>query len=81
MDVRTLLASALGVGLGLLLVAAPGVVLRAHTVGRAPHDRGGDYGEDGAPPARLRRLVQAVGVAVALFGLYLGVDAVATLPL
>lgn len=80
MDPRTLLAAVLGVALGLLLVAAPGLVVRAHTVGRAPHDRGGGYGEDGSPSGRVRRLVQAVGVAVALFGLYLGADAVVTLP-
>jgi hypothetical protein len=81
MDFRTLLAAVLGVGLGLVLLVYPAAVIRAQTVGRLPHDRGGEYGADGAPE-RWRRLVQLVGLLTLLFGLYLGAGEVfgTTLP-
>jgi hypothetical protein len=84
-DARTLAAAVLGVALGLLFVAAPETILQVQTAGRLPQDRRGRYGEDGvsggnsdtgngerdpAVPARWRRLVQVVGVALVLGGLY-----------
>ncbi|MFC6874843.1 hypothetical protein [Halobellus marinus] len=100
-DVRTLAAAVLGIGLGLLFVAAPKTVIQVHTAGRLPSGRHGRYGEDGvsggsdarngtdgtdttdstdgtAPPddagvpSQWRRLVQAVGIALILGGLYFG---------
>jgi hypothetical protein len=71
-DIRTALAAVLGIGLGLLLVAAPESVIRAQTAGRLPSDRGGEYGDDAAVSARTRRLVQGLGVAVVGLGLYFG---------
>lgn len=72
MDVRSLLAAVLGVGIGLLLVAAPEALVRVHTVGRVPGQRGGEYGTDDALSARTRRLVQLLGVACVAVGLYVG---------
>ncbi|USZ66860.1 hypothetical protein NGM10_08960 [Halorussus salilacus] len=69
MDLRTLLAAVLGVGLGLFFVAYPGVVIRVHSAGRTPTGRDGEYGDE-ATPARWRRLVRLVGVGLALAGLY-----------
>ncbi|MFB6089509.1 MAG: hypothetical protein ABEJ97_00490 [Halobellus sp.] len=86
-DVRTLAAAVLGVALGLLFVASPETIVRIQTAGRLPRDRYGQYGEDGTSsregsrsgdsdggtiPARWRRLVQVVGVAFLLGGLYFG---------
>ncbi|WP_436907193.1 hypothetical protein [Halosimplex marinum] len=72
MDYRTLLAAVLGVGLGAVLIAAPEAIVRAHTVGRVPGDRGGEYGADSESDDRIRRLVQVVGAALILAGLYFG---------
>jgi len=69
MDVRTLLAAVLGVGLGAFLLAYPDAVIRAHLAGRGPPGRTGEYGDD-SPPARWRRLVRLVGVVGVLAGLY-----------
>ena len=71
-DLRTLAASLLGVGLGVFLVAYPEVAVRAHTAGRLPNDRGGEYGTDSRIPDRWRRLVRLVGVASILVGLAFG---------
>jgi len=71
-DVRTLLAAVLGLLLGALCLIAPGTVVRVHTVGRRPHDRGGGYGTDGDPPDRWLYLVRAVGVGLVLGGTYFG---------
>ena len=71
-DVRALLSAVLGVGLGLLLVAYPDAVVRAQTAGRLPDDRSGEYGSESGVPTRWRRLVQVVGVALVLAGLYFG---------
>jgi hypothetical protein len=71
MDLRTLLAALLGVGLGLLFVAAPESVVQVHTAGRRPTGRGGEYGEESVA-GRWRRLVQVVGVALVAAGLYFG---------
>jgi len=76
MDLRTALAAVLGVGVGLVLLAYPEAVIRAHTAGRVPHDRGGEYGDDATPPARWRRLLRVVGAATLLAGLYFGARAV-----
>ena len=70
MDLRTALAVVLGVGLGLALIARPGVFARTHTVGRLPHDRGGGYGAEARPAERSRRFVQAAGAVTVLLGLY-----------
>jgi len=72
MDYRTILAAVLGVGLGIVLIVAPEVVVRAHTAGRVPGDRGGEYGSDAEPETHVRRLVQAIGVVAILAGLYFG---------
>lgn len=69
MDLRTLLAAVLGVGLGLFCVAYPEAVVRAHAAGRTPRDRGGEYGDSSAPD-RWRSLVRVAGVAVTAAGLY-----------
>lgn len=75
MDARSLLAAVLGVLLGVVLVAYPEAVVRVHTAGRLPHDRGGEYGADGDLSARSRRLVRVVGVLLVLAGLYFGAAA------
>ena len=74
-DVRTLLAAVLGVGLGLVLVAFPGAVINAQTAGRLPNERRGEYGSE-STPARWRRVVQVVGVAFVLAGLYFATQVV-----
>ncbi|MFB6091644.1 MAG: hypothetical protein ABEK02_01395 [Haloquadratum sp.] len=79
-DLRTLAAAVLGVGLGVLFVAAPEAVIRVQAAGRLPRDRHGRYGEDGRSTAddrsgvasRWRWLVRGVGVALILGGLYFG---------
>ncbi|WP_235853547.1 hypothetical protein [Halosimplex salinum] len=71
-DYRTLLAAVLGIGLGAVLLAAPESIVRAHTAGRVPGDRGGEYGTESGLEDRTRRLVQVVGVALVLAGLYFG---------
>jgi len=72
MDYRTLLAAALGVGLGMLLIVAPEAIVRAHTTGRVPGERGGEYGTDSVPDDRVRLLVRVVGVGLVAAGLYFG---------
>jgi len=67
-DLGAAAASLLGVAIGIFLVAYPEVAVRAHTAGRLPTDRGGEYGADGAVPARWRRLVRLMGVASILVG-------------
>jgi hypothetical protein len=73
-DLRTLLAAALGLVLGVVCLVAPGAVVRAQTAGRRPTGRDGEYGADAAP-ARWRRLVQVVGVGCLLAGCYFGYSA------
>lgn len=70
-DTRTALAAVLGIMLGAFLVAAPDAVVRAHTIGRVPGDRGGEYGSDGTTSKGRRRLVQVLGVGSLALGLYL----------
>jgi hypothetical protein len=70
-DLRTLLAAGLGLGLGVLCLVAPGAVVRAHTAGRRPTGRDGEYGA-GATPGRWRWLVRGLGVGFVLAGLYFG---------
>ncbi|WP_415382685.1 hypothetical protein [Halosimplex sp. TS25] len=79
MDYRTLAAAVLGIGLGVVLVAAPEAVVRAHTTGRVPGERGGEYGTDGEPEGKIRRLVQVVGAALIAAGGYFGVVAAGVL--
>lgn len=50
-ELREALAAVLGVLVGVLFVAYPGLVARLHTVGRMPRDRGGRWGDPG-PVAR-----------------------------
>jgi hypothetical protein len=76
MDLRTVLAAVLGVGLGLLLVVSPETVVRAQTAGRLPRDRGGEYGSESAVSDRWLSLVRLLGLASALLGLYFGFVAV-----
>lgn len=68
-DGRAVAASVLGVAIGVVLVVYPEAAVRAHTAGRLPHDRGGEYGADATVPVRWRRLVRLVGVASILVGL------------
>jgi len=70
MDLRTLLAAALGLLLGAVMLVFPDAIIRAYLVGRVPTDRYGSYGDDNALPTRWRRLVQAVGILVLGGGLY-----------
>lgn len=70
-DTRTALAAVLGIMLGGFLVAAPDAIARAHTIGRVPGDRGGEYGSNGATSRARRRLVQVLGVGTIVLGLYL----------
>ena len=70
MDLRTALAGVLGVGLGLVLLARPGLFARTHSVGRLPGDRRSEYGADDRPDERSRRFVQAAGAVTVLLGLY-----------
>jgi hypothetical protein len=70
-DLRTLVAAALGIGLGLVMLARPGAVAAVHTVGRLPHDRGGRYGEARASD-RTRLVVRIVGVALVAVGGWIG---------
>ena len=72
MDTRTVLAAVLGVGLGLVFVAAPGAVLTAYTAGRTPQDRRGEYGSADGGGSRFHTLIRAVGVGFVLAGLYFG---------
>jgi len=76
-DYRTLLAAALGVGLGVVMLAFPGFVVRVHAVGRVPGDRHGEYGDGDAAPERWQWLVRAVGVALVVAGGYFAYTLVA----
>lgn len=78
-DVRTVAAAVLGLGLGALCVVYPEAVIRVQTVGRMPHDRTGDYGEDAAAPDRWRWFVRLVGVVALLAGGYFGATVLGSL--
>lgn len=78
-DLRTVLAAVLGVALGVVLLVFPSAVVRAHRVGRLPHDHRGEYGSSSVPE-RWRRLVQVVGVGLLAAGLYFAAMAVGALP-
>ena len=65
---RELLAGVLGVGLGLVFLAAPGGIVRIYTAGRAP-DRHGEYGT-AEVPTTWQWIVRAVGVALIVGGAY-----------
>lgn len=69
MDLRTLAAAVLGIGVGVLFVAAPDTVVQVQTAGRVPSERHGEYGTD-ATAGRWRRLVQTIGAVFVLGGLY-----------
>jgi hypothetical protein len=69
-DVRTLLAAVLGVGLGLVLIAAPEFVVQVHAVGRRPHGGRGEYGADRTVSERWHHVVRLVGVALVVAGGY-----------
>lgn len=69
---RTLLAAALGVGLGFFFLAAPAAVVRVHLVGRRPHGGNSEYGQAHQPPATWLWVVRAVGVALIGAGLFFG---------
>ena len=77
MDLRTLVAGVLGVGVGLVLVAYPEAVVRAQTAGRRPRDGRGEYGTASPVSERWRRLVQLLGVISVAFGLYFAADVLA----
>lgn len=74
---RTLLAGVLGVGLGLVLIAAPAAIIRVHLVGRAPRDKGSEYGQGYEPPASWQWAVRAIGAALVAAGLFFGWQALA----
>lgn len=69
MDLTTVLAALLGVGLGLVAIVAPEALVRVHTAGRLPTGRHGEYGADGVPE-RWTQIVRLVGVALIGAGLY-----------
>lgn len=71
-DLRTVLAAVLGVGLGLVLLAFPGTIIRMQTVGRLPHDRDGGYGQAAAPPRRWLLVVRGIGIGLVIAGGYFG---------
>lgn len=71
-DLRTLLAAALGIGLGVLFIAYPDAIVRVQTVGRLPHDRRGDYGAESSLPNRWRWMVRLLGVGILVAGVYFG---------
>ncbi|QGA83934.1 hypothetical protein [Halomicrobium sp. LC1Hm] len=77
MDTRTVLAAVLGVGLGLVFLAAPGAVRTAYTAGRSPQDHRGEYGSNERAGSRYHSLIRAVGAAFVLAGLYVGWQAFA----
>lgn len=78
-DVRTVAAAVLGLGLGALCVVYPEAVIRVQTVGRMPHDRTGDYGEDASAPDRWRWIVRLVGAVALLAGGYFGATVLGSL--
>lgn len=77
MGAREVLAAALGVGLGLVLVAYPQLVLRAHAAGRLPDE--GEYGQQGTPLSRYLPIVRVAGVGCVVAGLYFAAVAVGAL--
>lgn len=68
MALRETLAAVLGVGLGLVLLAYPQFVLRAHAAGRLPDE--GEYGSHGTPLSRWQPVVRVAGGGCVLAGLY-----------
>lgn len=70
MSWRQALAAVLAVGLGLVLVAYPEALVRVHTVGRVPNDRGGSWGEDGGLDSRWQWVIRAVGVVCVALGAF-----------
>jgi hypothetical protein len=69
---RELVAAALGVGLGLLLVVYPDAMIRSFLAGRSPQGRHGEYGTEGLPDEKWRWLVRGLGAVVVLAGLAFG---------
>ncbi|MGB9986649.1 hypothetical protein [Salarchaeum japonicum] len=71
--IRELLAVALGVVLGVLLLVYPQAFIRIQTLGRVPHDRHGHYGSDDAPSGWVR-VVQLIGAACLLVAGYVALQ-------
>jgi len=72
MSLRQAVAAVLAVGLGTVLIAYPAALVRVHTLGRLPHDRGGSYGEDPELSARWRWGIRVLGVVCVALGLFFG---------
>jgi ABC-type hemin transport system ATPase subunit len=72
MTLRQALAAVLAVVLGAVLVAYPDALVRVHTLGRLPHDRGGSYGEDATVATHWQWLIRAVGVVCVGLGVFFG---------
>jgi len=72
--IREILAAVLGIGLGLVFVAAPNFVVAIHTLGRGPHDRHGEFG-DSSVDEKWLWLVRAIGVVLILGGAYFAYSA------
>jgi hypothetical protein len=70
MTLRQALAAVLAVALGVVLITYPEALVRVHTVGRVPGDRGGSYGEDGTLDARWQWLIRGLGAVCVVLGLY-----------
>ncbi len=66
---RELLSAVLGIGLGLVCLAFPGIIVRINTAGRMPEGRHGEYGDD-AVPAKWQWVVRGVGVVLLAGGGY-----------
>ena len=71
---RELLAAVLGVGLGIVFVAAPQFIVKIHTLGRGPQDRHGEFGSHEVD-AKWLWVVRAVGALFILVGAYIGYGA------
>lgn len=72
MSWRQGLAAVLALGLGAVLIVHPAALVRVHTLGRVPGDRGGSYGQDKPVPDRWQHAIRALGVLCIGFGLYFG---------
>lgn len=75
LDLRESLAVALGVGIGLLLLVAPGAAIKLSVAGGTQPHRG-EYGSDGTPPERWLWIARGLGVVCLLVAAAIGLPAV-----
>lgn len=72
-ELREALAAILGVGLGLLFVAFPGLVIRIQTAGTRPDRQPGPTGESPGDIGMWYWLIRGLGALFILGGLYFAV--------